>query len=217
MDTYFFINNIVLVPLTAYPLWSKLFNDKLCHWTCAPIVLKIPAIGYLVKKIGYIPAKAPVILDTLVKKEHNVGIILDGIAGMFHQDEPDHETAVLLQRKGIVKIALKAGAPLVPVYGFGHTALYKVLVDPFGILEKLSISLQAALTPFFGRYGWFLGPPKRVPVTVCLGNPVKCPQIDNPTQADIDKYHGQLLIAYEELFNQHKHAYGWSDKTLKFV
>jgi len=202
--------------ITAYPVWSKLWNSNLCRWTTAPVVLKIPIVGYLLSKIGYIPAKAPSILEALTKRDENVGIILDGIAGMFHQSAT-HETAYLKQRKGIVKIALKAGVPLVPVYGFGHTAAYTVLVDPFGILQRLSNALQTSLTPFLGRWGWLLGPPRRVPTTVCLGNPVICPKIDDPTQEQINQYHEQLLENYRQVFEQHKAAYGWKEKTLKFV
>jgi hypothetical protein len=100
--------------ITAYPMWSKLFNSKLCHWTCAPIVLKLPLISKYMKQIGYIPAKSKHIIDTLTKKEENVGIILDGIAGMF---QTKYETAHINQRKGIIKIALRAGTPIVPIYG----------------------------------------------------------------------------------------------------
>lgn len=131
--------------ITAYPMWSKLFNNRLCHWTCAPVVLKLPVISKYMKQIGYIPAKARHILDTLTKKEDNIGIILDGIAGMF---QSHNEIAHIKARKGIVKIALRAGAPIVPVYGFGHTSLWKVVVDPFGILENLSVKLDISLTPF---------------------------------------------------------------------
>ena len=199
---------------TAYPIWSKLFNEKLCHWTCAPIVLKLPLINSYLKKLGYIPAKAKSIVETLNKKEENVGIILDGIAGMFHGHD---EIAHINQRKGIVKIALRTGTPLVPVYCFGHTALWKVLVDPFGILEALSVKLDISVCPFFGRFNIFLGPPQRVAVCVCLGEPVRCPKINDPTKEDIDKYHSQLVQGYEQLFDQHKEAYGWGDKKLKFV
>mmetsp|Transcript_15133 Transcript_15133/g.27416 ORF Transcript_15133/g.27416 Transcript_15133/m.27416 type:complete len:384 (-) Transcript_15133:257-1408(-) len=202
--------------ITAYPLWSKLFNSRLCRWVAAPIVLKIPLVGGLLRKIGYVPAKSKNILETLTKKEQNVGIILDGIAGMFHQSR-NEERAYLKKRKGIVKIALRAGAPIVPVYGFGHTSLYTVIVDPFGVLEKLSNMFEASLTPFFGRFGWFLGPPRRIPVTVCFGDPIMCPKIDDPTQDQIDEYHGKMLAAYQKLFDTHKEAYGWKDKTLKFV
>lgn len=200
--------------ITAYPIWSKLFNEKLCRWTCAPVVLKLPLISSYMKKVGYIPAKANSIIDTLTKKEENVGIILDGIAGMFQGHD---EIAHIQQRKGIVKIALRAGAPIIPVYGFGHTSLWKVVADPFGLLETLSVKLQVSLCPFFGRFGWFLGPPKRVPVCVCLGEPVRCPKIEHPSKQDVDKYHAILLKNYEQLFEEHKEAYGWGDKKLKFV
>lgn len=131
--------------ITAYPIWSKLFNNRLCHWTCAPVVLKLPIIKDYMRQIGYIPAKSTHILDALTKKEDNIGIILDGIAGMF---QSQNEIAHVNARKGIVKIALRAGAPLIPVYGFGHTSLWKVVVDPFGILEKLSVKMDVSLTPF---------------------------------------------------------------------
>ena len=200
--------------ITAYPMWSKLFNDKLCHWTCAPVVLKLPIISTFMKGIGYVPAKAKNIIDTLTKKEENVGIILDGVAGMFQSHD---EIAHVKQRKGIVKIALRAGVPIIPVYGFGHTSLWTMVVDPFGVLERLSVKLDISLTPFFGRFGWFLGPPRRVAVCVCMGEPVRCPKMDEPTQQDIDKYHGLLVKGYEQLFEQHKEAYGWGDKKLQFV
>ncbi len=202
--------------ITCYPVWSKLFNNKLCHWTCAPVVLKLPLVSTMMKHMGYIPAKAKHIVDTLTKKEENVGVVLDGIAGMFKSDK-DTEIASIKQRKGIIKIALRAGVPIVPTYGFGHTLLWKIVVDPFGIMESLSLKLDISLTPFFGRWGWFLGPSQRVPVCVCLGEPVKCPKIDEPTQDDIDKYHSQLLKSYADLFENHKASYGWANKKLVFV
>ena len=192
-------------------MWSKLFNGALCHWVCAPVVLKLPIISHFMKRIGYIPAKSKAIMDTLTKKEENVGIILDGVAGMFQSHD---EIAHINKRKGIVKIALRAGVPIIPVFGFGHTSLWRVVVDPLGILETLSVKLDVAVCPFFGRFGWFLGPPRRVAVCTCLGEPVRCPKINDPTQADIDKYHGMLVENYIHLFEQHKEAYGWADKKL---
>lgn len=200
--------------ITAYPIWSKLFNEKLCRWTCAPVVLKLPFISTFMKKVGYIPAKAKDILETLTKKEENVGIILDGIAGMFQGHD---EIAHIQQRKGIIKIALRAGVPIVPVYGFGHTKLWRIVVDPFRILEKLSCKLDISVCPFFGRFFWFLGPPMRVAVCCCLGEPVRCPKLDDIKQEDIDKYHTALVKSYHQIFEAHKDAYGWGDKKLMFV
>jgi hypothetical protein len=50
-----------------------------------------------------------------------------------------------------------------------------------------------------------------------MGDPIKCPKVENPTQEEIDKYHGLLVKGYEQVFEQHKKAYGWGDKVLKFV
>jgi len=202
--------------VTAYPTWSKLWNGNLCHWTAAPAVMKLPLIGYYMSKMAYIPAKARAIHEVLTKKGSNVGIILDGIAGMFQVSDKE-ERAFLKKRKGIVKIALRAGASLVPVYGFGHTSLWTIAVDPFGIMEAMSNAMGVSVVPFFGRFGWFLGPPRRVPVTVCLGDPIECPQIDEPTNEQIDEYHKKLLDGYQAVFDLHKEAYGWGHKTLEFV
>jgi hypothetical protein len=199
---------------TAYPMWSKIWSSKLCHWTAAPVVLSLPLIGFFLKKIGYIPAKSQHILETLMQREESVGVFLDGISGMF---QGGMERAYLKQRKGIVKIALRAGVPIIPVYAFGHTAAYSVLVDPFGFLEFLSNHLQAALTPFFGRWGWFLGPPHRVPVTLCLGEPIECPSMSEPTNDDINQYHAQMVAGFQQVFDQHKEAYGWPGKVLTIV
>jgi 1-acyl-sn-glycerol-3-phosphate acyltransferase len=200
---------------TAYPMWSKVWSSRLCHWTCAPVILQLPYVGYFMDKIGYIPAKAKPMLETLQKKEESVGVFLDGIDGMFQS--PKEERAVLKKRKGVVKIALRAGVPIIPVYAFGHTAAYTVWVDPFGILKTISLILQTSLTPFFGRYGWFLGPPKRVPITICLGEPIECPLTAEPSQELINKYHAKMLQGFQATFDKHKKAYGWEKKELKIV
>ena len=73
------------------------------------------------------PAKAQNIRAALAKSE-NVGVVLDGVAGMFQPRSEKQEAAWLLQRKGIVKLALETGASLVPIYGFGHTSLLTPLL-----------------------------------------------------------------------------------------
>jgi len=108
------------------------------------------AISYVARKVGYIPAKAQPILETLTKRNENVGLVLDGIAGMFtstYDKSGNVETAFLKQRKGIVKIALKAGAPIVP----GMFVLYSVyqFVDdssrPFIIRSSFAHALDRTL------------------------------------------------------------------------
>jgi len=201
--------------ITAYPLWSKLFSRRLCRWTTAPFVLKIPIIGSGLRAIGYLPAKTRDIEDTLTKKEQSVGVVLDGIAGMFQAGPV--ERAWVLQRKGIVKIALRTGTPLVPVYAFGHTQLWRVIADPFGVLERLSIALDVSLVLGLGRWLWPLGPAQRTPVLVACGEPICCPKTAEPSQQLIDEYHAKLVEGYVRVFEQHKDAFGWAHKELQLV
>eukprot|EP00322_Chrysochromulina_rotalis_P018503 CAMPEP_0115839044 /NCGR_PEP_ID=MMETSP0287-20121206/6050_1 /TAXON_ID=412157 /ORGANISM="Chrysochromulina rotalis, Strain UIO044" /LENGTH=390 /DNA_ID=CAMNT_0003292607 /DNA_START=8 /DNA_END=1180 /DNA_ORIENTATION=- len=201
--------------ITAYPLWSKLFSDRLTRWTTAPFVLKLPLVGAGLRAIGYLPAKAKAIEDTLSVKEQSVGVVLDGIAGMFQAGPV--EKAWVRKRKGIVKIALRTGTPIVPVYAFGHTQLWRVVVDPFGILERLSIALDVSLVLGLGRFFWPLGPARRTPVLVACGDPIVCPKVESPSQEMIDKYHEKLVDGYRQVFDQHKEAFGWGHKELQIV
>jgi len=229
-----------LAPLgiAGYPFFSKVWNSRLCSWTTVPFVLNLPITGTNMRSLGYIPAKSRPILEALTKQNRNVGVVLDGIDGMFRTKDSDHEVAAtVLDRKGICKIALGANATIVPVYGFGHTEFYDVVVDPFGILEFLSANLGVSLTPFFGRWGWFLGPPKReVPLAMCLGDPIFPPSISGGngdvsnnsnsnigsiTQDQIDNHHAKLLDGFTKVFETHKRAYYGEDmgakKKLVFV
>jgi len=209
-----------LAPLgmTAYPFWSKMFGDRLCHSAAAPIILKLPVISYFLKRIGAIPADKKEIRRTLVNKEESVGIVLDGIAGMFQADA-GVEKAWLLDRKGIVKIALTTGTPLVPAFAFGHSCLWRIVVDPFGILERISLALNASVVPFCGRPWGLLpfGPPFRQPILVAIGDPVVVPKVDDPTNEQVDKYHRELLDGFQRTFDFHKAAYGWPEKKMKMV
>lgn len=205
------------VGITAYPGWSKLFGERLNRPTAAPMVLKLPLISYFLTRIGFIEAKSNSIKKALGKEE-NVHIVLDGIAGMFQKDKRV-ELGSVMDKKGIVSIALKSGVPLVPVFGFGHSELWRIFVDPFGILEKMSLALGVSVTPFCGRPFGVLpfGPPYRVPITMAFGEPIVVPKVDNPTQAQVDEYHTKLMSGFLDAFNTHKAAYGWSEKELKLV
>jgi len=202
--------------ITGYSLWSKLFGP-LCRWTCAPVVLKIPIVGGFMRRVGYIAAEKRAIEDALVKKGESVGVVLDGIAGMFCPGTASEEVAFVRSRKGIIKIALRAGATIVPVYGFGHTSLYRIVADPFGLLRALSCKLDTSVVLGIGRWCWPLGPPHRIAVTIALGEPIDCPHIDAPAVSDVDEWHARLLAGFKAVFDTHKAACGAAHKQLRFV
>ena len=217
-------HGVLPMGLMAYPLFSCLFNSRLCRWTTAPIVLKIPIISNIVKAGGIIAAQQKTILDALTKKEHNVGVILDGVAGMFNDSDDDKdERGFVMNRKGIVKIALKAGVTIVPVYQFGVTSLWTILVDPFGIMEALSVWLNVSIVPFYGRWGWPLGPPRRKPMLLAFGDPIFHPKMSSDElkgeagERVVNDHHKKLVDGFQRLFDTHKRSYGWGEKKLQLV
>ena len=111
-----------------YAMIDKLGGNR-CSWVAAPILFKLPFIRSYLKRAGVMPARAQHIRATLARSE-NVGVVLDGVAGIFQPRGEKQEAAWLLQRKGIVKLALETGASLVPIYGFGHTSLLSPILDP---------------------------------------------------------------------------------------
>lgn len=53
---------------------------------------------------------------------------------MFEISDHNAESAFLKKRKAILAIALKVGdVQVVPVYAFGHSTLWRLLQDPFGV------------------------------------------------------------------------------------
>ena len=78
-------------------------------------------------------------------------------------------------------------------------------------------SVLCVCVAFSAMCVWFLGPPRRIPLAVCLGDPIVCIRTDNPTQEQINSCHEKLLEGYRKVFDTHKVAYGYADKELKFV
>jgi hypothetical protein len=217
-------HGVLPLGLMAYPLFSKWFNHRICRWTTAPVVLRLPVISKIVKAAGFIAAEKTIIEETLSKKDQNVGVVLDGIAGMFNDsDDASDEIGYVMERKGIVKIALKTGATIVPVYQFGVTGLWTIVVDPFGVMERLSNWLNVSLVPFYGRWGWPLGPPRRRPMLLAFGEPILNDQLSSDELAGdvgktiIYKQHQKLVAGFKTVFDTHKAAFGWGGKSLKLV
>ncbi|KAL1507857.1 hypothetical protein AB1Y20_007465 [Prymnesium parvum] len=143
-----------------------------------------------------------------------VGIVPDGIAGIFKNNESD-EVVFLKNRKGLAKLALRTGTPILPAYSVGNTAVFTAWFDPFGMMENLSRKAQASVFFFWGRF--YLPLPRRVNITMLFGRPIVVEKVSEPTSEQIDALHAQYLRAIETLFETHKEALGWGRKTLRFV
>lgn len=179
--------------------------------------LRPPIFKQVLRSIGVIDASRNVARKTLEGGE-SIGISTGGVAEIFFTNEED-ECILLKERIGLVKLALRTGADIVPCYLFGNTKLLNCwagegIPGARFVLEKISRKLGFALILIYGRF--FLPIPFRKPILAVMGNPIKTHHMkgEDPTPEQIAIIQGELLKEMERIFDTYKHLYGWDDKNL---
>lgn len=137
---------------------------------------------------------------------------------------PNDEYAILKPRKGFVRMAVKHGVPIIPVYCFGATKMFKRVQLP-PLFENISKVLRVSLCLFFGQFG--LPIPFQQKLMYVMGRPLFPAHIENgsamPPEGNpefnrqVDALHSRFCDELAELFERHKESYGWGRKTLNLI
>lgn len=185
------------------------------HGLAASSALSVPIFKQILRTIGVIDASRASALKAL-QQSQTIGISTGGVAEVFETNSAD-ECIVLHERKGMVKLAIRTGADLIPCYVFGNTKLLSCwsgegIPGAHSFLKSLSRKVGFACILIFGRLG--LPIPYRVPVFGVLGKAIPVQQCEEPSQEEIDRLHGQLCKDMQSLFDRYKGLYGWQDKQL---
>ena len=135
----------------------------------------------------------------------------------------DEVRLVLKRRKGFIRMALRFGRDLVPVFAFGEGFLYDHYANPEGsrlyrfqkwFQRRYSFTLPA----FHGRgifqYTWGLIP-YRKPVNVVVGAPVAVDKVEEPTDEQIEQLQLRYIEALTDLYETYNPKYG--DVNVKLV
>uniref|UniRef100_A0ABD2XKC2 Acyltransferase n=1 Tax=Trichogramma kaykai TaxID=54128 RepID=A0ABD2XKC2_9HYME len=149
-----------------------------------------------------------------VEKGRAVVLIVGGASEAF-ESRPNTYKILLKRRKGFIRVALKNGAPLVPVFSFGETDIYDQVNNPEGsLLRKFQeyIKKKVGIAPIIpigrGFFQYSFGfVPKRKPIFVVVGRPIETPKIEHPTQEEINEYHAKFTEELINLFETHKTKY----------
>jgi len=182
------------------------------------IAFRLPFFRQLLFSIGGIDASRESATKALMSNI-SVGISTGGVSEVFDTNSKTGDEVILLkERKGLVKLAIKTGASLLPCYLFGNTQLYSLWCGGDNgsslheILRKISRKLGFALILFWGRF--YLPLPYRVPIVGVMGRPIHVEQNNNPSDEEVLKVHELLMNKMKEVFDKHKDKYGWSHKNL---
>ncbi|KAF7274157.1 2-acylglycerol O-acyltransferase 1-like isoform X2 [Rhynchophorus ferrugineus] len=173
--------------------------------------------------LGGISAEANSIEYVLRKPEGgNVCVLMPGGAQESYYCKPGQYQIILKQRKGFIKLALRNGAPLVPVLSFGETDTFDQLEGSTlrKIQEKLRklIGLAPAIPIGRGFFQYSFGlVPRRKRIVVVVGNPMDVPKIPEPSREQIDEYHSQFVKHLEDMFEEQKYNYLEDPENKKLV
>jgi len=82
-------------------------------------------------------------------------------------------------------------------------------------LRKFARATGVSITWFWGIAGSPI--PLKRKIVMVVGKPMNIPQISNPTQEDIDKYHAVYVSEVQRIFDTYKHTNpDFVDKVLQF-
>ena len=135
------------------------------------------------------------------------------------------EVAYLRKRRGFVRVALEHGAPLVPVFAFGQSDLFRYcrpfLDFPRGLVPRKMwgrVARRIGFAPMLVWGVWGLPMPFRVPITIVVGKPIECTD-KVITDALVDQYLEVFIKELERLFVEYKQQAGYGEDgfTLRVV
>ena len=143
-----------------------------------------------------IPGDYPTMKDALVEGK-SISISVGGMREMLG------DSYIVTKRRGIFKMALETGTPIVPVLSFGENTLF-TLVEIYKPIQDWLVRYDSCLCfPTFNSFRMWINllyEPLTKPITSVVGTPIPVEQILEPTEDDIAALRATYIEALKDLF-----------------
>ncbi|KAJ2767840.1 diacylglycerol O-acyltransferase 1 [Coemansia nantahalensis] len=168
--------------------------------------LRVPFFHDYALALGALSSSRESIRECLARGHgESVAIVVGGAKESLYTNRGSRRL-VLGQRKGFVREAIMAGAPLVPTFNFGENDVFRQIEHP--ALRRAQLWLQShmkfAMPLFYGRLGFI---PNRTPLTTIIGRPIVVARDPRPSQDTIDRVHAQYLAELRRIYARFKPVY----------
>ena len=179
---------------TNYTNWT-MRNIK---GTAFSLLLWLPFMKEIYEELGAISTDYCPMKETLLNNV-SVSVAAGGMREMLYED-----SAILSKRRGIFKMALETGTPLVPIVSVNENSLCSIVDIPW-IQDKLKVYDMCVPIPTFKSIYKMIGilnKPLKEPIFSVVGNPIPVTRIEHPTEEDIAKLRKQYITQLKELYKK---------------
>jgi len=144
-------------------------------------------------------------MKAVLLENKSLSVALGGRSEANHI-QPNKITIVVNNRRGVFKLALETGVPIVPVLSYGENKNYKkmdnILIDALSYLFKFKIPIPTltSLKDWFKIYK----NPLENKITTFIGDPIEVGPAHTPTDKEIIELREKYIEALKELYNKTK-------------
>jgi 1-acyl-sn-glycerol-3-phosphate acyltransferase len=138
--------------------WRRFGQDRQLHGTAHDALMAIPGIGRYFRAMGVLPA-APDAIATALAEGRDVALWPGGEVDSL-RPWIERDRANLAGRKGFVKMAIRAGVPIVPIATVGGADAMPVLIrgDRLSRVLRLDRLLRLKVFPLAVSLPWGIAP-----------------------------------------------------------
>lgn len=190
--------------------WALLFiHDAMQHvpFFFAPALYVSPFFRLFSRCVGNPGSAAKFAMISYMKEKSSLALPPGGFEEAT-LTSLEKDRVFIKRRTGFIRLCLKFGIQVRPVYVFGEKSCYWNIQGK--ISQRLALNrygLPTILT--WGHHMLPLVPKEGVDLRIVVGAPLVLPMIENPTQQDVKVWHDKYMLALAKLFNDHKEqAYG---------
>jgi len=183
------------------------------HWA---LLWLVPIFKDFFRSVGSVAADAECIVKN-IKDGQSLVLLPGGSEEVMWAGKKDKEHVVLKKKKGFIKLALRNGLTLVPIFTYGESMGTGVMDFPFFEtrlwLSKI-IGLPVRYVSLCQR--WLLPFPNGV-VCVAVGDPINLGHIKNPSSDELNAAHQTYIKAMLNLVEETKHEAGYPNIEVEVV
>jgi len=183
---------------TASPFTDSPIPIKLSKTVAFSNLQWFPFTTEIFHETNIIPSDYHEMKNTL--KEGSISLSPGGMREMIYED-----TALLLRRRGIFKMALETGTPLVPIISKEEAQLFKAIDIPEWIQDTLKPYDLCIPIPTWKTVSRFLGilhNPLKDPVYSVIGEPIPVEKNENPSEEDISKLREKYIEILKVMYKK---------------